>query len=168
MKKRVFIVSLAFILLIIIATIIVCINGYNTHSDALRNEQLVNINEIEQLMNQGKIDEAKQMLNNLESYLRNTSNKFNPTNIIIIASISILFVIVVFLYIYFSILRPFDKLKVFANEIASGNFDIPLNYERSNYFGKFTWEFDSMRTEIIKARKCELEAIENNKTVIAS
>ena len=168
MKKRVFFVSLAFILLIIIATIIVCINGYNTHSDALRNEQLVNINEIEQLMNQGKIDEAKQMLNNLESYLRNTSNKFNPTNIIIIASISILFVIVVFLYIYFSILRPFDKLKVFANEIASGNFDIPLNYERSNYFGKFTWAFDSMRTEIIKARKCELEAIENNKTVIAS
>ena len=168
MKKRVFFVSLAFILLIIIATIIVCINGYNTHSDALRNEQLVNINEIEQLMNQGKIDEAKQMLNNLESYLRNTSNKFNPTNIIIIASISILFVIVVFLYIYFSILRPFDKLKAFANEIASGNFDIPLNYERSNYFGKFTWAFDSMRTEIIKARKCELEAIENNKTVIAS
>ena len=168
MKKRVFFVSLAFILLIIIATIIVCINGYNTHSDALRNEQLVNINEIEQLMNQGKIDEAKQMLNNLESYLRNTSNKFNPTNIIIIASISILFVIVVFLYIYFSILRPFDKLKIFANEIASGNFDIPLNYERSNYFGKFTWAFDSMRTEIIKARKCELEAIENNKTVIAS
>ena len=168
MKKKVFFVSLAFILLIIIATIIVCINGYNTHSDALRNEQLVNINEIEQLMNQGKTDEAKQMLNNLESYLRNTSNKFNPTNIIIIASISILFVIVVFLYIYFSILRPFDKLKVFANEIASGNFDIPLNYERSNYFGKFTWAFDSMRTEIIKARKCELEAIENNKTVIAS
>lgn len=168
MKKRVFFISFAFILLIIIATIIVCINGYNTHSDALRNEQLVNINEIEQLMNEGKIDEANQMLNNLDSYLRSTSNKFNPTAIIIMASISIIFVIIVFLYIYFSILRPFDKLKIFANEIASGNFDIPLNYERSNYFGKFTWAFDSMRTEIIKARKCELEAIENNKTVIAS
>lgn len=40
--------------------------------------------------------------------------------------------------------------------------------ERSNYFGKFTWAFDSMRKEITKARSCEKEAIENNKTVIAT
>ena len=78
-----------------------------------------------------------------------------------------MFVIIIFLYIYFAILRPFDKLKDFAKEIARGNFNLPLNYERSNYFGQFTWAFDSMRLEITKARKCEAEAIENNKTVIA-
>lgn len=45
---------------------------------------------------------------------------------------------------------------------------MPLNYERSNYFGEFTWAFDSMRREITKARSCEREATENNKTVIAT
>lgn len=43
-----------------------------------------------------------------------------------------------------------------------------MEYERSNYFGAFTWAFDSMRREITKARSCEREAIENNKTVIAT
>ena len=32
----------------------------------------------------------------------------------------------------------------------------------------FTWAFDSMRKEIIKARAAEREAVENNKTVIAT
>lgn len=168
MKKKVFFIALAFILLIIIATIIIIVNGYNTNSDYLREIEIVNINEIKELINEGKNTEANEMLNEIDNYLRNTSTNFNPSLIITISSISILFVIIVFLYIYFSILRPFDKLKGFANEIASGNFNIPLNYERSNYFGQFTWAFDNMRCEIIKARKCETEAIENNKTIIAS
>ncbi len=168
MKKKVFFIALAFILLIIIVTIIIIVNGYNTNSDYLREIEIVNINEIKELINEGKNTEANEMLNEIDNYLRNTSTNFNPSLIITISSISILFVIIVFLYIYFSILRPFDKLKGFANEIASGNFNIPLNYERSNYFGQFTWAFDNMRCEIIKARKCETEAIENNKTIIAS
>ena len=53
-------------------------------------------------------------------------------------------------------------------EVAKGNFDLPLNYERSNYFGAFTWAFDSMRKEITRSRMAEREAIENNKTVIAT
>jgi len=168
MKKKVLFIALAFILLIIIVTIIIIVNGYNTNSDYLREIEIVNINEIKELINEGKNTEANEMLNEIDNYLRNTSTNFNPSLIITISSISILFVIIVFLYIYFSILRPFDKLKRFANEIASGNFNIPLNYERSNYFGQFTWAFDNMRCEIIKARKCETEAIENNKTIIAS
>ena len=71
-------------------------------------------------------------------------------------------------YCCFAVIRPFEKLSHFAEEIAAGNFDLPLDYERSNYFGKFTWGFDRMRREIRNARECELEAIENNKTVIAA
>ncbi|MCR4898627.1 MAG: HAMP domain-containing histidine kinase [Acholeplasmatales bacterium] len=168
MKKRIFFISLFFILIISIITVVGCVLGYRNTSDLLKEEQLVNINEINQLINNGKLNEAKVKLNELDLYLRNISNEFNPKYLIIIGSLAILFIVLVFLYIYFSILRPFDKLKSFANEIALGNFDIPLNYDRSNYFGKFTWAFDSMRTEITKARKCETEAIENNKTIIAS
>lgn len=60
------------------------------------------------------------------------------------------------------------KIAGFAENIAQGNFDVPLKYERCNYFGAFTWAFDSMRKEIIKARAAEREAVENNKTVIAT
>ena len=168
MKKRILIITIGFILVMAIITIIFCVNGYkNSSSDALA-KQLVNINEIKQLINNGELEKANLVIDNLDNYLREINNKFDPTLIILNATISSVFVIVVFLYVYFSILRPFDKLKGFANQISAGNFNIPLNYEKSNYFGKFTWAFDSMRSEIIKARKCEAEAIENNKTVIAS
>ena len=167
MKKKIFFVTLAFISILIITTVIFCISLYNKNTNDVRNEQLVKINEIQQLINNGEYEDSKEKLNTIDSYLRETSNSFDPTLIIINTSISISFVIIIFLYIYFAILRPFDKLKDFAKEIARGNFNLPLNYERSNYFGQFTWAFDSMRLEITKARKCEAEAIENNKTVIA-
>ncbi len=168
MKKKIFGITLFFIVSIIVVTTIVIVLGYNNNSDELRTAQLVNINEIQQLINSGRLEEANAKLNSIDNYLRGVENSYNPTTLIIVSAISILFIILVFAYIYFAILRPFDKLKGFASEIAAGNFDIPLNYERSNYFGKFTWAFDSMRSEIIKARRCEAEAIENNKTVIAS
>ena len=168
MKKKIFGITLFFILSIIVVTTIVIVLGYSNNSDELRTTQLVNINEVQQLINSGRLEEANAKLNSIDNYLRGVENSYNPTTLIIVSAISILFIILVFTYIYFAILRPFDKLKGFASEIAAGNFDIPLNYERSNYFGKFTWAFDSMRSEIIKARRCEAEAIENNKTVIAS
>ena len=168
MKKRIFFICLFFIAVIVIFTVCVCVYQHNLNSDTIKNNQIVNINEIEQLINANRLEEANAKLEDLADYLRGTSTGFNYTPLIIMASISVLFVLVLFIYVYYQILRPFDKLKGFASEIASGNFDIPLKYERSNYFGKFTWSFDMMRNEIKKARRCEKEAIENNKTVIAS
>lgn len=78
------------------------------------------------------------------------------------------FLLFIFSYVYFKIIKPFSKLESYAGEIAKGNLDVSLNYERTNYFGEFTWAFDHMRREIIKAKACEKEAIENNKTVIAT
>ncbi len=79
-----------------------------------------------------------------------------------------LFLLLLFLYVYFKVVRPFELLEGFAGEIAKGNLDISLPYERTNYFGEFTWAFDHMRKEIVRARACEKEAVENNKTVIAT
>lgn len=79
-----------------------------------------------------------------------------------------LFLLLLFLYVYFKVLKPFERLERFAGEIAKGNLDISLPYERTNYFGEFTWAFDHMRKEIVRARACEKEAIGNNKTVIAT
>ena len=77
-------------------------------------------------------------------------------------------IIIIYCVIYIMVLRPFKKLENFAAEIAEGNLDKDLKYERVNVFGEFTWAFDHMRREIKKARQCEQEAVENNKTVIAT
>lgn len=132
-------------------------------------EQIVAVNEIEQLIESGKNKEAVEKSEILQKDIRLTDEvENNRNNLVILCIINLCFMLVLFGYVYISILRPFDKLKHFAEKIAQGDFNLPLNYERSNYFGQFTWAFDSMRREITKARSCEREAIENNKTVIAT
>ena len=169
MKKRILLISIFFIIVIVVVTVIFGIYEHNLNSNSTINNQIVDINEIEQLYKNGNSELASKKLTDLQEYLRSTRSKsVDYSSLITISSISILFIVAVFAYIYYSILRPFDKLKGFASEISKGNFDLPLEYERGNYFGDFTWAFDSMRQEITKARICEKEAIENNKTVIAS
>ena len=48
-------------------------------------------------------------------------------------------------YIYFAVIRPFRKLKGFAERVAGGNLDVPLKMDRRNLFGAFTESFDIMR-----------------------
>ncbi len=71
-------------------------------------------------------------------------------------------------YLFFSIVRPFTRLQGFAENVAAGNLDLPLEYERTNPFGKFAWAFDHMRSELKRARASEAATIEGNKTAMAS
>lgn len=131
--------------------------------------QVVALNEIDQLVNAGNTELAREKISGLEKRIRNTEFLEHGNGMVLaIGAVSLVFLLGISLYIYFAVLRPFDKLQDFADCIARGNFDVPLRYERTNYFGKFTWAFDSMRSEITKARQCEKEAVENNKTVIAT
>lgn len=141
----------------------------NEEKEMQKEEQMVAVNEIEKLIEMGDYEKAtlktiewKQQLCG-EYKMRNSNYQ-----IVCLSGICFVFLLVVFGYVYVCILRPFDKLQYFAEKIAQGNFDVPLQYERTNYFGQFTWAFDCMRKEITKARFCEREAIENNKTVIAT
>ena len=134
-----------------------------------RSEYIVTLNEIQKLNENGEHDTANEKITLLQENIRKEEIKLGEIRSVpIMCGISLLFIALTYGYIYFAIFRPFDKMKDFAAEISAGNFDLPLKYERSNYFGEFTWAFDSMRTEITKARKGETLAIENNKTVIAS
>lgn len=69
---------------------------------------------------------------------------------------------------YAQVLRPFKKLQDFAQEVARGNLDIPLEMDNGNVFGSFTESFDMMREELKLARKKEYEANESKKEFIAS
>lgn len=145
---------------------------FQNQREATRNqkgEELIALNEIQQLIQSGQYEAAGDMTSNLTETIRRTEETTrSSTSILWLCGLYLLFLFVVFAYIWLTILKPFDKLQTFAEAIAQGNFNVPLHYERSNYFGKFTWAFDSMRQEITKARSCEREAIENNKTIIAT
>lgn len=131
-------------------------------------EQIVDLNEIEQLALDGQKQKMIEKIDVLQEELRAESVLGGNKQILMLGGISLLLLLILGMYIWFSVLKPFHKLKDFAKQISEGDFSIPLNYEHSNYFGDFTWAFDSMRREITKARACEQEAIENNKTVIAT
>lgn len=72
-----------------------------------------------------------------------------------------------FFYIQCKIIKPFRKLKRFAERIARGNLDIPLEMDRHNLFGAFTESFDIMRSELKKARIAEARANTSKKELVA-
>lgn len=72
-----------------------------------------------------------------------------------------------FFYIHCTVIKPFHKLKGFAERIAGGNLDIPLQMDRQNLFGAFTESFDIMRSELKKARIAEARANESKKELVA-
>ena len=132
-----------------------------------RGSYVVALNEIEKLCGQDSAKAASAAAELKERISAEVSVK-RPSVIPLMCVICIVFLAGVCLYFSLTIIKPFYRLSRFAENVARGELDIPLEYERTNYFGKFTWAFDSMRNEIKRARECEKEAIANNKTVIAS
>lgn len=169
MKGRLAGITTVFAILIIIFTAAFYVSENSVNPHDARAKYIIAANEIEQLIRSGNSDEAAEKAAELQQDIRSVGiDVQSDIRLLAVGGISLVFVIITFGYAYFAILRPFDKLKDWTEKIARGDFNVPLNYERSNYFGQFTWAFDSMRSEITKARSCEREAVENNKTVIAT
>jgi len=76
----------------------------------------------------------------------------------------------VLLYLHYqhSVIKPFRKLQSFARHIAAGNFDVPLDMDKSNMFGAFTESFDLMRDELKRARETERKTEQSKKELVAS
>lgn len=72
-----------------------------------------------------------------------------------------------FFYLQRAVIKPFQKMKSFAERIAGGNLDIPLEMDRQNLFGAFTESFDIMRAELKKARMAEARANASKKELVA-
>lgn len=70
-------------------------------------------------------------------------------------------------YLYRRVVKPFGKLENFAERVAGGNLDIPLEMDRGNIFGAFTESFDIMRSELKKARLAEARANSEKKELVA-
>jgi len=66
------------------------------------------------------------------------------------------------------ILRPFQNMKAFAQRVAAGELDAPLDMDRHNAFGAFTESFDLMREELRQARTNEQAAEQSKRELVAS
>lgn len=75
--------------------------------------------------------------------------------------------ILYFVYLHLSVVKPFHRLKSFAERVAGGDLDIPLGMDRQNVFGAFTESFDIMRSELKKARIAEAQAESSKKELVA-
>ena len=169
MKRRLIFLTLLFSVAILSFTAVCMVTNKEDQQQDRKEQQIVAVNEIEQLAKLGEYEKVTDRAEALQESIRSSQIVSNENNrLLIMCGICIFILVLVFSYVYFAILRPFEKMKQYAKHIAQGDFNVPLNYERSNYFGDFTWAFDSMRLEITKARSCEQEAILNNKTVIAT
>ena len=71
------------------------------------------------------------------------------------------------LYLRKTIVKPFEELSDFAQRVAGGDLDVPLDRDKKNIFGSFTEAFDLMRTELRKSRAAEKAAYDAKKDMVA-
>ena len=171
MKKK--LLNIIFLYIIILVVLTVAFFNFNNKDtlDIEKRRVIIDINEIRKESELLGIEEKEfyNKIDNLEESITNNIKERNNNYYVVYGLMIFLFLMLSLLgYIYYAIIKPFERMEEYAEEVAKGNLDLKLNYERNNLFGEFTWAFDRMRREIIKARTCEKEAIENNKTVIAT
>lgn len=171
-KRKTAYITAVFLVILAIITGLYFVKIQDRDENHSYREQILELNEIEKLTEIDGKSPAKEQISNMQENLRQMEGegqKEEEQKIVLrIFGICALFIACVCIYLYIVMLRPFEELEKYATEIAKGNLEVKLPYHRTNLFGAFTWAFDHMRREIIKARACEKEAIENNKTVIAT
>lgn len=130
------------------------------------------LNEIEQLTTRGGSNPAKAQIGRLQEEIKQASAIEQKRDVkktgAVYAGATFVYAAVLFLYLYFKLIRPFWRLEDYAQNIAKGDLSVELKQERTNFFGAFTWAFDHMREELLFAKKNEEQAIRENKTIIAA
>lgn len=87
--------------------------------------------------------------------------------VVVIAALYLILLLLIAFLIYKYILHPFKKMESFATEVARGNLDLPLQMNKNNIFGAFTWAFDMLRTQLAASRQKEQESQKAKKELVA-
>ena len=175
MRRKLVGIVMAFMLALIIMVAGLNMWVINLEKENTVGKQLVAINEIRQLTkgeSGEKADALEGAIRDIEAGIRSStlqsSRQVSMYFTIGVIVVGLLYTVALLVYVYMQIIRPFHKLEKYAQNVAAGDLETRLDYERNNYFGEFTWAFDHLRKEIIFARKKEAQAIESNKTIVAS
>ena len=78
------------------------------------------------------------------------------------------FVLLLLLFLFIRIIRPFEIISAYPTELAKGNLTAPLKDSKSKYFGKFLWGLDLLREKLESQRSAELALQKQNKTMVLS
>ena len=174
MNRKLTAIAIVYIMLILAACLITAHLYERSREDMYGDNNIaVDANEIRNLIESGEYDVAVLKCDELPQKYGDEIKKSNDDKnmkiwIIIPIAISVIGIFSMLFYINNSILKPFSDMKAFAMDVSKGNLDRKLSMDKGNYFGDFTWAFENMRKEIIRSRTAEKNAIENNKTVIAT
>ena len=110
---------------------------------------------------------GKIFIHNQSSARTERAKKNLMTVLIVFSAFQMIFIIIYYIYLKNTILKPFEKLNDFAIRIAGGNLDVPLDVDKKHVFGSFTEAFDLMRSELKKAQIAEKKANDEKKETIA-
>ena len=130
-------------------------------NDAIKNNDII----LDLIVDEKVI--GKILIKNNTTYLIKQYKSSILYSIIITVFIQLLIIIIYIYRLDKSIIKPFKKLNGFAERVAGGNLDIPLDMDRAHLFGEFTEAFDIMRSELKKARIAEKEANDAKKELVA-
>ena len=172
--KKSIIIMMSICILLLMAVYAIIIANSNKKKNNIKYNDKVNNHIVEMYEIQNKYENGVNISKDMELLITQMRNDRvdkdldDNTSLYVVVGCSVALIILIFGFIYLVLLKPFDELEEYADEIAKGNLDKEFRYRRVNIFGKFTWAFDHMRTSIISARRNEQSAIENNKTVIAT
>ena len=78
------------------------------------------------------------------------------------------FVLLLLLFLFIKIIRPFEKISAYPTELAKGNLTAPLKESKDKYFGKFLWGLDLLREKLENQKSAELALQKQNKTMVLS
>lgn len=110
---------------------------------------------------------GKLIVHNPYEDTRKAADKRSAMLIGSMSALMLAFSLAYFIYLKIKIVDPFNKLSGFAEKIASGDLDTPLEMDRENIFGAFTGSFDIMREELKASRLREAAAVKAHKEMIA-
>ena len=137
-------------------------NHFNDIYDAIKNrDTIIDLKQNNEIV--GKI-----IIRNNEKEVMALMKSELITSIILIFGLLMIISILYITYIYRTLLKPFQQFQTFAVNVARGNFDIPLNINKNNYFGAFTESFDLLREELGRARQREYESNRSKKELVAT
>ena len=76
--------------------------------------------------------------------------------------------IIVLVYVYNKVLKPFQDMSNLSYELAKGNLSMPVKEEKSKLFGRFLWGMEMLREKLEDNKEKELEFQKERKTLILS
>ena len=108
----------------------------------------------------------KEVWNDLNTGMDVYRSGINKCALIFWAALLLLGYVLLFLVYYFDI-KPVKDIKDYADEIARGNLDIPLDVNRRSIFVDFNESFDIMREELKGSKLREMEAENKKREMLA-